>query len=181
MMSAFEKALTRVLGAEGGYSDHADDLGGRTNFGITEAVARTNGFTGPMQELTREQAAAIYKAQYWNTLRLDQVAAMAATVAEELFDTAVNVGVGKAGEFLQRALNAFNRDQKDYPDVKVDGVVGPMTISALHAYLRKRGETGEQVLHRALNALQGARYIEISEARRENESFTYGWFLHRVR
>lgn len=179
-MSAFQRAFRDVIEVEGGYSDNPADLGGKTKFGITEAVARANGFTDSMAALTIEQAAAIYKSQYWNTLRLDQVAAMAENIAVEMFDTAVNQGVGKAGEFLQRALNAFNRQQKDYPDLTVDGVIGPMTIDALHAYLRKRGEEGEKVLFRAMNALQGARYIEISESRQQNEAFTYGWFLHRV-
>lgn len=179
-MSTFEKAFERLILVEGGYSDDPADLGGKTKYGITEAVARANGYLHDVRDLTREQAKAIYKSQYWNTLSLDKVAAMAPTIAEEMFDTAVNCGVGKAGEFLQRALNAFNREQKDYPDLKVDGNTGPMTVSALHTFLLRRGLEGERVLHRALNALQGSRYIEISEARQKNEAFTYGWFLHRV-
>lgn len=176
----FNHAFEHVIKVEGGYSDHAADLGGKTKYGITEAVARANGYTGHMLDLTIERAKLIYKSQYWDTLHLDKVVPMAPLIAEELFDTAVNMGVAKAGEFLQRALSAFNRQGKDYPDIKVDGVVGPMTISALHTYLRLRGREGEEVLHRALNALQGARYVEISEARPANEAFTYGWFLRRV-
>lgn len=176
----FNHAFEKLILVEGGYSDHAADLGGKTKYGITEAVARANGYNGDMAALTIDRAKVIYKAQYWDTLRLDQVLPMAPSIAEELFDTAVNMGVSKAGEFLQRALAAFNRQGKDYPDLKPDGVVGPMTISALHTYLRIRGKEGEEVLHRALNALQGARYVEITEARPANEAFTYGWFLRRV-
>ncbi len=179
-MSAFDEAFAEVLSVEGGYSDHQDDRGGKTNWGITEAVARANGYTGDMKDLTQTQARAIYKAQYWDTLRLDDVAALSWAVSVELFDTGVNMGVAVAGKFLQRALNALNRKGQDFPDLTVDGVVGPMTVANLRAYMSRRGAEGQKVLLRALNALQGTRYIEIAEGRPDNESFVYGWFAQRV-
>lgn len=179
-MTAFDEAFAEVLSVEGGYSDHKDDRGGKTNYGITEAVARAHGYTGDMKNLTQGQAMAIYKAQYWDTLRLDEVSALSWSVAVELFDTGVNMGVGVSGKFLQRALNALNRKGQDFPDLTVDGVVGPMTIANLRAYMNRRGLEGQTVLLRALNALQGVRYIEIAEGRPDNESFVFGWFLRRV-
>ena len=179
-MTAFDEAFSELLSVEGGYSDHKDDRGGKTNWGITEAVARANGYLGDMNDLTQGQARGIYKAQYWDTLRLDDVSALSWAVAAELFDTAVNMGVAVSGKFLQRALNALNRQGQDFPDLTVDGVVGPMTVANLKAYLGKRGVDGQKVLLRALNALQGTRYIEIAEGRPDNESFLYGWFAQRV-
>ncbi len=179
-MSEFDEAFSDLLSVEGGYSDHKDDRGGKTNYGITEVVARAHGYTGDMKDLTQTQARAIYKAQYWDTLRLDDIAALSWPVAAELFDTGVNMGVGVAGKFLQRALNALNRQGADFQDLTVDGVVGPMTVASLKTYLGKRGDKGDDVLLRALNALQGVRYIEIAEGRPDNESFVHGWFLQRV-
>ena len=179
-MTAFDEAFSELLSVEGGYSDHPNDRGGKTNFGITEAVARANGYTGPMEELTQGQAQGIYKAQYWDTLRLNDVAALSWAVAAELFDTGVNMGVGVAGKFLQRALNALNRQGQDFPDLTVDGVIGPMTVANLKAYMGRRGFEGQKVLLRALNALQGTRYIEIAEGRESQETFVYGWFLQRI-
>lgn len=179
-MSGFEEAFRRVVMVEGGYSDHPSDTGGKTQFGITEAVARANGYAGDMRVLPLATAKTIYKRQYWDTLRLDDVDAIAPRVADELFDTAVNMGVGIAGRFLQRVLNALNRGGADYQDAVIDGVVGPMTVHSLRAYIQRRGREGETVLLRALNALQGTRYIEISEGRPQNEAFTYGWFRNRV-
>jgi hypothetical protein len=48
------------------------------------------------------------------------------------------------------------------------------------AYLRVRGASGETVLVRALDALQGARYVSLAETRPANEAFLYGWLANRL-
>jgi len=180
-MSLADKAIDHVTGVEGDYSNHASDLGGRTRFGITEFVARRNGYTGAMQDLPHELARAIYKAEYWDALSLDEIALQSFPIAEELFDTAVNIGTGRAAAWFQTALNVFNRRGIDYPDIPIDERIGPATAGALKALLNKRGQSGEKILLRALNAQQGAHYLNISTARPANEDFTAGWFLNRVR
>lgn len=177
---SFEAAFQRVVMVEGGYSNHPSDTGGETQFGITKGVARANGYTGDMRALPLATARAIYKFQYWDTLRLDEIASVSDKIADELFDSGVNMGVGVAGRFLQRALNVLNRQGADYQDMTVDGVVGPMTVHNLRAFLARRGKDGETVMLRALNAQQGMRYIEITEGRPANEAFLYGWFRARV-
>lgn len=179
-MDAFAEAFENVIGIEGGYTDDPKDSGGATRYGITERVARAHGYVGDMRNLPLGTAQAIYRAQYWDLLRLDEIARFSRRIAHELFDTAVNMGVGVAGGFLQRSLNAFNRNAADYPDVTVDNVIGPMTVSALRRLLAIRGGDGETVILRALNSLQGARYIELAESRPKDESFAYGWMLRRV-
>jgi lysozyme family protein len=113
----FETAFDQVLGKEAGFSNDPRDSGGRTKFGITEAVARASGYVGPMNLLGLDQAKAIYRGQYWDALRLDQVASIAPAVAFELFDTAVNLGADQAAAFLQRTLNVLNLEGGWYPDV----------------------------------------------------------------
>ena len=77
--------------------------------------------------------------------------------------------------FLQRALTALNRNAKDYPDLTPDGRVGTATLAALDAFLEIRGtSSGETVLLRALEALQGERYLRLAERRPANEVFLYG-------
>lgn len=176
----FETAFDQVLGKEAGFSDDPRDSGGQTMYGITEAVARAFGYVGPMTLLRLDQAKAIYRSRYWDALQLDQVASLAPAVAGELFDTAVNQGADQAATFLQRALNVLNKEGSWYPDVKADGRTGPMTIAALREYMRRRGAEGQVVLLRALNALQGAFYIELAERRAKDETFVYGWLLNRV-
>lgn len=177
---SFETAFQRTVGIEGKFSNNPADRGGPTMYGITERVARANGYDGDMSAMPLLTAQYIYKVQYWDVLRLDDVNALSPAIAEELFDTSVNCGVGTSGKFLQRSLNVFNQQGRDYGDLNVDGVVGPVTVADLKAYLDKRGKLGEQVMLRALNALQGVRYIEIAEKDPTQETFEFGWFANRV-
>jgi lysozyme family protein len=179
-MSAFDKAFAHAVRVEGEYSDHQADRGGKTKYGITERVARANGYAGGMRDLSLDEAKRIYKAQYWDVLRLDAIAARSYPLALELFDTGINMGVGIAGRFLQRALNALNHQAEHFADVAADGVVGPVTVAALSAFLARRTTEGERVLLKALNALQACRYVEIAEADPEQEDFVYGWLKNRV-
>ena len=134
-----------------------------------------------LTQLPLETAKEIAKTQYWDALRLDEVALIAPRIAEELFDTAYNCGVDTAGRFLQESLNALNRQGRDYPDVVIDGRLGPATIASLRIYMMmRRKSAGEDVLLKALNALQGAYYIEIARTRPENETFLFGWLSKRV-
>jgi lysozyme family protein len=170
-----------LIDREGGYVDNPADKGGPTCFGITQAVARAHGYAGPMQQLPREEAAAIYRRLYWLRPRLNEVAERSARLAAELFDTGVNMGPAVAVTFLQRALTALNRNGKDYPDLMPDGRIGPQTLAALDAFLALRGKRGgETVLLRALEALQGERYLRLAERRPANEAFLYGWLANRI-
>jgi len=172
--------LDDLIDREGGYVNHPADRGGATRWGITEAVARADGYAGAMALLPQARARAIYRRLYWTAPRIDRVATRAPRLAAELFDTAVNMGPGVAVSFLQRALNALNRGASDYPDVALDGRIGPATLSALDRFLATRGPSAEQVLLRAAEALQGERYLALAEARPANEAFLYGWLANRV-
>lgn len=174
-----DQLIDELITREGGYVDHPSDRGGATRFGITEAVARAHGYAGPMALLPRDEAAAIYRRLYWLRPCFDQVARRAPRVAAELFDTGANMGPGVAATFLQRALTALNRNGSDYPDLEPDGRVGTATLGALDAFLAVRPD-GEIVLLRALEALQGERYLRLAEKRPANEAFLYGWLANRI-
>jgi lysozyme family protein len=176
-----EELIDELIEREGGYVNHPADKGGPTRYGITEAVARAHGYAGAMAELPREEATAIYRRLYWLRPRFDQVEKRSPRVAAELFDTGANMGPAVAASFLQRALTALNRGGSDYPDLVPDGRCGPATLAALDAFLQVRGkDRGEVVLLRALEALQGERYIRLAEKRPANEAFLYGWLANRI-
>lgn len=176
-MSAFDSFVSGVLQREKGYVNNPKDRGGETNFGITAETARRNGFTGNMRDLTRDQAILIYKLEYWEKPGFDRIEPISSKIAEKLLDIGVNMGPLKyPGLFLQRCLNVLNREGKDYPDIVVDGVLGPASRSALNAFLTKRKKDGgEDILIGMLQALQSVRYIEIAEANQSQEEFSFGW------
>jgi lysozyme family protein len=177
-MTAFEKWVTRIIHVEGGYVNAKNDSGGATKYGITEKVARKEGYTGAMQHLPIDIAKVIYKRSYWDKLRLDDISVTSESIAFEIGDTFVNTGIG--GIFLQRMLNVLNRQARDYMDLAIDGNIGPATISALRSFLVARGSEGESVILAGLNALQAHHYITLAERREVSEQFIYGWMLNRV-
>ncbi len=172
--------IDELIAREGGYVASPADKSGPTCFGITQAVARAHGYVGAMARLPRDTAIAIYRADYWTTPQLDAIGAIAPLVAAELFDTGVNMGTGTAATFLRRALNALNRGGKDYRDVAAVGAIDTPVIAALAAFLRVRGSGAQAVLVKALDALQGERYLALAERRPADEAFLYGWLANRV-
>lgn len=115
----FDTAFFKLLGHEGGYANHPSDPGGETMWGVTKAVAKENGYDGPMKSLPVDVAQAIYKRQYWDAVRADE---LPESVRYAVFDGAVNSGVGQSVLWLQRACGA-----------SADGKIGPRTIAAAHA------------------------------------------------
>lgn len=169
-----------VIAREGGYSAHPADRGGPTRWGITQPVARAHGYAGDMRDFPRKDAVAIYRARYWDGPKFAFVAELAPRIAAEMFDTGVNMGPAVATGFLQRALNALNRNGRDFADLAVDRRIGPRTLAALGGFVDERGRSGENVLLKAMEALQGARYIDLAESRPANEAFLYGWLVNRI-
>lgn len=115
----FNEAFDRLLGHEGGYSNHPEDPGGETMWGVTKRVALISGYTGPMRDLPRDTAKAIYRKQYWDAVQADQLPEV---VRFEVFDAAVNSGVQQAVKWLQRAVGTT-----------ADGIIGAGTIGAARA------------------------------------------------
>ena len=124
-MTAFDKAFGVVVGEEGGFGDDGRDpgnwTGGRcgagacrgTKYGISAASYPTLDIAG----LSLEAARAIYRRDYWNAVRGDELPAGLALL---VFDAAVNNGVGHAIRWLQAAAG-----------VAADGVFGPRTMAAV--------------------------------------------------
>lgn len=180
MSVLFDKFFEELIRVEGGYVNDARDSGGATRHGITEAVARANGWKGTMSTLPLSLAKAICKRKYWDALRLDDVQNLCPALCLKLADIGFNMGTGQSARFLQRLLNVFNNQGNIYPEIGVDGSIGPTTIATLRRFLTARPKDGENVLIRALNCLQGAFYINLAERRSKDEAFVYGWMLNRI-
>lgn len=174
--------IDNLIEIEGGYVNDPRDAGGETKYGITKKVALAHGYTGRMQDLPRELAFDIYYADYISGPRFDQVfAAGYEMLAEELIDTGVNMGPSKASEFLQDWLTALNNQGKLYPDLVVDGAIGPRTISALKSLGAHRGvATTDKVLTSACNSSQAVRYLQLAKGKESQEAFLWGWLVNRA-
>lgn len=115
MSKNFDQAFTDLLGNEGGYSNNPVDPGGETNWGITIAVAREDGYVGAMKDMDQSVAKMIYARKYW----LPEFDQLPYPVAFQIFDAAVNSGVGQAVRWLQRSVGTAD-----------DGKIGPVTLAA---------------------------------------------------
>lgn len=179
-MKTIAQIIDEVIAVEGGYSNDPTDAGGETNFGITVAVARENGYKGAMKDMPRTVAVAIYTKRYVQDPRFDAVLQLDADIGIELIDTGVNMGPTQAAMFLQRWLNGLNDSGSRYQALFVDGRLGNVSLAALGAYLKWRGTDGKAVLLRGLNSVQAVRYLEICESKPTQKKYLYGWMLNRV-
>jgi lysozyme family protein len=170
----FPALIAPILALEGGFSNDPDDAGGQTNFGITLAVARAAGFQGPMEALTITEAAAIYRARYWEAPHFDKVHTFAPQLAGYLLNEGINMGPELVVRFLQRALNMLNFTSLG-ADLVVDGDCGPVTLAALRDIGITRSAAGYAVLLGVVQALVVGRYVEIAESNVSQRKFAYGW------
>lgn len=117
----WEKAFQAVLKHEGGFVNHPKDPGGMTNLGVTKKVWEE--FVGrevderEMRALTPDVVKPLYKKNYWDKIKGDQ---LPSGVDYAAYDLAVNSGTGRAAKYLQRIAGV--------PD---DGVIGPKSMEAI--------------------------------------------------
>ena len=123
MLSNFPAALALVLQSEGGFVNHKFDPGGMTNLGVTRNVWRDwvnrDVDEAEMRSLTPELVTPLYKARYWDACHCSD---LPRGVDYCVFDSAVNMGSGRAAKLLQAALG-----------VTADGSIGRATIAAATA------------------------------------------------
>jgi lysozyme family protein len=114
----FDECFAALISHEGDFADLENDPGGKTRFGVTEAVARAAGYGGDMRQLPLSLAKTIYRSQFWDAVRGDE---LPDGVRYYVFDAAAASGVRQSILWLQRALG-----------VAADGVLGPVTLAAAH-------------------------------------------------
>ena len=115
----FDTCFHRLLGHEGGYSNNPKDPGAATKWGVTQYVAKANGYHGDMKDFPVELAKKIYFNDYWKPIRAEE---LPSGVRYAVFDAAVNSGVGMAVKWLQRAVGTFE-----------DAKIGDATLAATKA------------------------------------------------
>lgn len=166
-----------VIGVEGGFVDHPEDTGGATKYGITQEVARANGYTGPMELLSKDLASAIYEKEYVYKPKFDLIVSESTAVGGKVIDAGVNTGVSRTAVWFQRSLNVLNRDGKDYAPIKEDGLIGPATLSAYASLQEVRGSVKAcELVLKLMDIQQGSHYMSLTKHR----SFMVGWVDNRI-
>ena len=121
MKNNFDKCLHMLLEHEGGYVNDSRDSGGMTNLGVTKRVydewIGRESTEQEMRDLTPDDVAPIYKKNYWDRVKGDDLPSGVDWCA---FDWAVNSGSGRPAKAIQRAVGAA-----------ADGAIGPMTLKAV--------------------------------------------------
>ena len=117
MKDNFDECLKMLLHHEGGYVNHPSDPGGETNLGVTKKVYQEWGGTKDMKDLTVEDVAPIYKKNYWDRCKCDD---LESGVDWVVFDWAVNSGTGRAAKAIQKICGASQ-----------DGAIGPKTLALI--------------------------------------------------
>ena len=154
-----EKCLDYIFQVEGGYSNHPNDEGGPTRYGIIQSEARKHGYTGNMKEFPKDKAKEIYTKDYYYKNQIDKIADD--RVALSVFDWAVNSGGAK--KEIQKMLN------KEYGfNLETDGVIGEKTLSALNS-------VNPESLIKNISTTQRNYYDYLVKKNPKNKSFQKGW------
>ena len=183
-MTDFMIAYKKTAAVEGGYANHPADKGGETWKGIArnmhpdlegwKTVDKRKNEPGFPKNLNSDlalqgQVMAFFKQWFWDSLRLGDLQDQ--QVANELYDTGVNMGTGRASLFFQRVLNAINKNGVLYADLALDGKIGGKTVAAFNAL----SKNDKAIVWRLLNCLQGEKYFSICEANPAQKVFFRSW------
>jgi lysozyme family protein len=182
-MAKFEIAHKITSLNEGGYANNLYDMGGETYRGISRVYwpnwkgwfiideykrrikLKNNDYIH--DEDVNILVDEFYKKHFWDVNRLSEINNQ--KIANELFDTGVNMGRKIAAYFLQEALNLLNKNQKAYKDIKVDGVIGDITLKLVNNYKKYHHVV------KTLNGLQFERYVGICKRDKSQENNFINW------
>ena len=158
----FKKAFKYVIYHEGGYVNDPSDLGGETKYGISKrSYPNLN-----IKHLTLEQARKIYFCDYWLKGKFEQISDD--TLATQLFDLSVNLGIKAETIVLQRALRSVGIN------VQEDGVLGPVTLSATN-------KADPNALLAAIKSEAAGYYRLIAAKNPQQQKFLSGWLSRAYR
>jgi|TARA_B100001027_G_C16146839_1_gene276246 lysozyme family protein len=136
MQLNYDKCLKTILHHEGGYVNHPKDPGGETNLGVTKRVyeewaMKNDLHQKDMKDLLVEDVAPIYKKNYWDRIKGDD---LPSGLDLCIFDFGVNAGTGRAARMIQTMIGTV-----------ADGGIGPNTLRALANYEEEVGGVAEVI------------------------------------
>lgn len=197
--SNFIMCFYQVLGHEGVYDNDPNDTGGETVFGVSrnnfpnwegwaivdryklQYSTSSSTFIDALNSDAKLSALKEqwYKTNFWDVFELDNLNDF--SLAYEIFDQSVNLGVGRTTQFIQMACNALNYNYVFGSDLSVDNAIGPMTRRRLADIGNNPQYT--DVLRKALDGLQTYHYVNLGKdqsGRSNYRKYMRGWLGSRV-
>jgi lysozyme family protein len=173
--ASIKPALVITFGNEGGLQCDRNDPGnwysgkvGKGRQGCTKFGIATNSYPNvDIRNLTIQQAAKIYERDYWNPNRLGEFERQ--EIANEIFDTSVNCGVKTGGNMVIKLVNIFG--PAHYP---LNGGVNAEQVEWINQHTKKGSDY--RMFLKALNVLQGQRYLNIMETNPRMLRYGTSWF-----
>ena len=159
-MANFDDALKFMLTNEGGYSDHENDSGGKTNHGISQAFLRSIGDNRDPISLSYDDVKKLYKKHFWffSTIECQEV-------ANKAFDISVNMGLKTGVKILQHSINNCAQPEIYVED---DGLIGPKTVFGANF-------AHPELLVNFMRLNSVRRYTEIVNRNATQKVFLFGW------
>ena len=160
MSDRFDLSFERVVGHEGGLSLDRNDRGNWTSgkIGVGSLNGTKYGISAmayphlDIRNLTLQDAKDIYRRDYWNKCRCDD---LPIGIDYLVFDAAVNHGNSRSAKFLQTAVGAV-----------ADGIIGEKTVAKVNAQNSLENTASEFCVTRGLF------YTEIGTF----QQYKLGWF-----
>jgi len=203
-MGLFESAHEKTGGHEGGYSNHKNDRGKETIFGIArvfwgdwegwailDRIKETTGVETKKQRrvLTNslkanndfmEMVDSFYETNFFNKYKLDLINSQ--PIVEVTYDVLVNGGMPFT--WMQELLNIQNRQEVDWDDITVDGKFGNISITTLNKVCdlpKKYDFTAEFILLDKLLSYRDDYFKDITLSKEKNEDFYNGWSIRTIK
>lgn len=178
--AAIAAILGLIFADEAGWVNNKNDPGGETIWGCTIAVARANGWRGPMKDMPQATCREILYKQYIVKPGFMPLVEREPVLAYEVIDTGVNAGPARAKVWFQASLNTFSRGGRDYPKIAVDGQIGPATLRAYDNLVRRRGpKKACELMVKSADHFQAAHYTKLCEGDKLSD-FCVGWYDTRI-
>lgn len=155
-MAKFENCIDKVLKSEGGYVNDPDDAGGETKFGISKKAYPSV----DIKNLTLDDAKAIYKKDYWDKIKGDEIADD--SVAYEIFDTAVNMGTRASSKLAQTVANSTP-----------DGIIGANTLIDIN-------NIDTELFITKFRLAKISRYVSLVKKTPTNKKYLLGWITRAL-
>jgi lysozyme family protein len=183
-MADFKVAYDKLSIYEGGYSNYVSDTGGETyrgvarnyhpNWGgwaIVDANRSNPDFPKCLDDIPELQnlILAFYRIEFWDKIKGDDI--INQSIADELFEQAVNLGIKKAVEFVQMSINIL---KKSGSDLLEDGRMGPITLLRINDFCIYDKPI---LLLKVLNLAQGDYYLKLTKVNDRYKAFIRGWLL----